>query len=245
MFEKFAFSLQELLYNIFPIKKPGEATSFLGIKIIRDSEKRKMWLLQQSYMAKIGKTHYLKPDGRSLTPLAPDFDVSHNTGERLSAELIQTYQRKDGSAIYASICTRPDIALAVSMCADHLVNPATRHLHAITHILQYQMNTEKYAVKYDFGLSEPNGPKSYMILMASDASFGDNEGRKSSQGFVAFLYGGPVLWHSNKQRSVTTSTTEAELVTLSAAARELLALKIFERHMYKRNTISTKLICLA
>lgn len=85
-------------------------------------------------------------------------------------------------------------------------------------------------------LVEPNGRHPDVLFMGSDASFGGNVGRKSSQGFVSFLYGGPVVWHANKQKSVTTSTTEAELVALSAAARELIALERFKTFLTHINS---------
>ncbi|KAI0993915.1 hypothetical protein K3495_g14269, partial [Podosphaera aphanis] len=242
-YENEALEIQEKLSNLFPIKKLGEAESFIGIKIIRDREKRKMWLVQEGYIDKIKKSFHLTNSGRMLTPLAPDYDMSPNKGEKLSAEQIQIYQRKVGTAVYAAICTRPDIALAVSICADHLLNPAMRHLHAITHVLQYLVNTSKFGILYDCTLIKPTGPHPDVLIMASDASFGDNDGRKSSQGFVAFLYGGPVLWHASKQRSVTTSTTEAELVALSAAARELMALERFLNYLDLTSTLSKRLLC--
>lgn len=186
-----------------------------------------MWLVQKGYMERIKTSYNIRATDKRIAPLAPDFDMSANTGPKLTANQIQIYQRKVGSAIYASICTRPDIALAVSMCADHLTNPAIRHFHAINHILLYLVNTEYHGIMYDRAQISQFSLNSDSLFMASDASFGDTEGRRSSQGFVAFLYGGPVLWHANKQRSVTTSTTEAELVALSAATRELMALKRF------------------
>ncbi|KAI0992801.1 hypothetical protein K3495_g15383, partial [Podosphaera aphanis] len=241
-YEKEALDIQDKLSMLFPIKKLGEAKSFIGIKIIRDREKRKMWLIQEGYIDKIKKSFRPTNSGRMLTPLAPDYDMSPNRGEKLSADQIKIYQRKVGTAVYAAICTRPDIALAVSICADHLLNPAMRHLNAITHVLQYLVNTSKLGILYDCTI-KPAGPHPDVLIMASDASFGDNDGRKSSQGFVAFLYGGAVLWHASKQRSVTTSTTEAELVALSAAARELMALERFLNYLDMTSTLSKRLLC--
>ena len=94
-----------------------------------------------------------------MTPVAPDYDMSPNTDEKLSSSLIQSYQRKVGSAIYAAISTRPDIAFAVSMCADHLLNPAIRHIHTITHVLQYPVNTNKYRIIYDAIMKAVSLPK--------------------------------------------------------------------------------------
>lgn len=55
----------------------------------------------------------------------------------------------------------------------------------------------------------------------SDASFADNTvDRKSLQAYVIRLFGGIVGWRANKQDTVTTSTTEAELLALSQAVKE-------------------------
>lgn len=54
----------------------------------------------------------------------------------------------------------------------------------------------------------------------SDASFGDAEDRKSTSGYVFKLCGGVICHKSQKQRLVTTSTTEAEYVALTHAAKE-------------------------
>ncbi len=58
-------------------------------------------------------------------------------------------------------------------------------------------------------------------MVASDALFADNSAdQKSSQGYAMKLFRGLVGWRANKQATVTTSTTEAELLALSQAARE-------------------------
>lgn len=59
--------------------------------------------------------------------------------------------------------------------------------------------------------------------MASDASFADNTlDRKSSQGYAIKLFNGLIAWRASKQDTVTTSTTEAELLALSQVAKEAI-----------------------
>ncbi|KAK1912636.1 hypothetical protein P3342_004572 [Pyrenophora teres f. teres] len=56
------------------------------------------------------------------------------------------------------------------------------------------------------------------LVVASDASFADNTvDRKSSQGFILKLFGGAIAWRANKQDTVTTSTTEAELLSSTSS----------------------------
>jgi hypothetical protein len=56
---------------------------------------------------------------------------------------------------------------------------------------------------------------------SSDATFADNSSRRSSQGNL-FLFGGAIDWKATVQRTVTKSTTEAELLAISYAAGHLL-----------------------
>ena len=61
------------------------------------------------------------------------------------------------------------------------------------------------------------------MQVASDASFADNTlDRKSSQGYTIKLFGGLIAWRASKQDTVTTSTTEAELLALSQVAKEAI-----------------------
>jgi hypothetical protein len=69
-------------------------------------------------------------------------------------------------------------------------------------------------------------------LSPSDASFADdNETRRSSQGYIFILFGGPILWRAARQATVTTSTTEAELLALEQTAKEALALERMLRNV--------------
>ncbi|KRZ24440.1 Retrovirus-related Pol polyprotein from transposon TNT 1-94 [Trichinella pseudospiralis] len=57
----------------------------------------------------------------------------------------------------------------------------------------------------------------------SDADYaGDVTTRRSHTGVVCICAGGAVLWHSQKQKSVALSTTEAEYVAASEAAKDMM-----------------------
>src|SRR5262249_43723766 len=102
-----------------------------------------------------------------------------------------------------------------------LTNPSPRHQAAADQCLQYLKATQSYALQFD---GSADGPED--LLVATDAAFADNAAdRKSTQGFLIKLFGGPILWKAGKQATVTTSTTEAELLSLSAGASELYSLQ--------------------
>src|SRR5690349_11643658 len=122
------------------------------------------------------------------------------------------YQRKIGSLLFAAVTTRPDIAFATSRLARFLVNLSHEHHKAADRVLLYLHATKTKALQLGQGTG---------LKVASNASFADNTmDRKSSQGYVIKLFRGLVAWRASKQDTVTTSTTEAELLALSQVAKE-------------------------
>nr|XP_036574505.1 uncharacterized protein CTRU02_15530 [Colletotrichum truncatum]KAF6780948.1 hypothetical protein CTRU02_15530 [Colletotrichum truncatum] len=115
--------------------------------------------------------------------------------------------------------TRPDVAFAASRLARFNQNPGPKHQRAADRALAYLYSTRYLCLEYG---CEP-GSEEDTLIVASDASFADNSlDRKSSQALAMKLFGRLVAWRANKQATVTTSTTEAELLSLSQAAKEAL-----------------------
>ncbi|KAK9846076.1 hypothetical protein MYU51_004508, partial [Penicillium brevicompactum] len=133
---------------------------------------------------------------------------------------IHEYQEKVGSAQYATTITRPDSAKATATLAQFLTNPGPQHLDAINRVISYLYNTRTSAIAYRArDRSQKNSQIPEAVQFFSDASFADNPDQKSSEGYTCMMFGGPVDWKASKQRTVTTSTTEAELLSISEAAR--------------------------
>jgi len=87
----------------------------------------------------------------------------------------------------------------------------------------------------DKGRDDGDGrSEAQLFICASDASFADNSvDRKSSQGYIMKLFGGPIVWRANMQDTVTTSSTEAEWLALSQTAKEA----IFISRIFKAMTL--------
>ena len=56
---------------------------------------------------------------------------------------------------------------------------------------------------------------------------GDIDSKKSTSGYLINFAGGVVAWQSRLQRCVALSTTEAEIIVITEACKELLWLKKF------------------
>ncbi|KAK9444035.1 fungal specific transcription factor [Metarhizium brunneum] len=200
----------------------GEPKWFLGIHILRDRRNRTIWLTQDAYIDKVAHKFSIQLDGRvPATPMGLEQLLKSET--QATKKSIEAYQQKVGSILFAAISTRPDIAFAVSRLARHNLNPSDIHHRAADRVIQYLYSTRSFGLRLG-NQTQQNSKSVEIFIGSSDASFADNtEDRKSSQGYVLRLYGGPIAWKASKQTTVTTSSTEAELVAASEAAKEMIA----------------------
>src|SRR6266436_2742762 len=203
--------------NHFKLNELGELKWFLGIHIFRDRPRRSLWLSQQSYVEKLANefTAGVQSDKWPPTPMAEEELLPLPIDDEVLESDKKLYQRKIGSILYAAISTRPDIAFAAARLSRHSCRPGRIHQIAADRVIRYLYRTRFQCIRYG------HESEATSFVCASDASFADNTlDRKSSQGYVLKLFGGPVAWRANKQDTVTTSSTEAELLALSQTAKE-------------------------
>jgi len=101
------------------------------------------------------------------------------------------------------------------MLSRYLQDPGPEHWKAAKRILRYLKKTYDEEISYDNMM-----PKQGCICY-SDADFaGDEDERRSTSGYIATMSGVPVAWASRRQKTVTLSTAETELVAASQAAQE-------------------------
>jgi hypothetical protein len=96
------------------------------------------------------------------------------------------------------------------------------HYRAAKRILRYLAGTKSLGL-YFKSLHGRNHPS---LIAYSDADFaGDHSTRKSTTGTAILLAGAPIFFKSQRQRSVSLSTAEAELVALTHAGKEVSYLR--------------------
>ncbi|ERF70711.1 hypothetical protein EPUS_09493 [Endocarpon pusillum Z07020] len=175
-------------------------------------------LLKRFEMKSLGELKWFLADskGAPKTPLPADGVPLANNDEDSDPQRTHAFQSRIGSLNFAAVVTRPDIAFTTSKLAQNWKNPSAAHIAVANRVIAYLYATRNYAIEYD-------GRATAQIFMASsDAAYADNESRHSSDGYLFQLYGGAIDWRAAKQRTVTTSSTEAELLALSRAAKEII-----------------------
>ncbi|PQM43552.1 hypothetical protein VC83_09679 [Pseudogymnoascus destructans] len=209
-----AIDFHTKLMEAYEFREIGELNWFLGIRIVRDRTQRKLWMCQDSYIEKIIASYKVTQTRMPRTPMIT-VELTPYNGQATKQE-IHLYQRKIGSVNYAAVVTRPDIARTTQKLAEFLINPGPDHHAAADRLLLYLQGTKNYALQYGPNIDEPR------FQCSSDASYADcEETRRSTEGYLFTLFGGAIDWRCTKQKTVSTSTTEAELLALSHCAKQL------------------------
>jgi len=108
------------------------------------------------------------------------------------------------------------VARIASKLLEFSQNPTLIYDAAAIRAIAYLNQTKTLAIKY---LKE--NVMNQIFARASNILFGDDlVSRKSTEGYLFTLFRGPINWQSTKQKLVTKSSTEAELLALSHAATE-------------------------
>ena len=213
----------------YNLKSLGQLKWFLGIRVVRDTDARTVYLVQDAYIDKVAAKYNIVSIGRqSEVPMLANY--LEQSMEEPNKARKKTYQELVGHLAFLTQNTRPDLARAHVIHASHLTNPGQAHIDSVRRVWRHIVETKYQALQaqaVDEGeiqeyLSTPQDYRDPIFFGASDAAFADDvETRRSSQGYVFQLFGMTVDWKSTLQRTVTKSTTEAELLALSLAGSEM------------------------
>ena len=171
----------------------------------------------------------------TATPCAPGTVLANKTATDpdLKKEQHQHYQQLVGSLRYLADSTRPDIACITGQLGRHSANPTTRHQQAAKRVLRYLQGTRKHGITY--------GPTPSLLHSHSDSDYAaDPDTRKSTTGNMHILNGGPISWRSTKQDAVVLSTTEAECIAASAAARRIKWLRAVIQELHPNHNTNNQ-----
>ena len=119
-----------------------------------------------------------------------------------------------GSLMFTMVETRPNIAFVTSIASRYAKNLSHQHSGAVKMILRYMKDYKHYGITH-------GGQEKLLVKGYSDSDWvGDLESRKSASGFIFILNGAPVSWCFKRQPTVARSSTEAEHIALTLAAKE-------------------------
>ena len=213
------------LKDIFSMKDLGEAQYILGIKICRDRSRKLIGLSQRTYIDKVLKRFNMQNSKKGNVPMTQGVTLSKSqcVTTRKDIEIMKDipYASAIGSIMYVMVCTRPDVAYALSMTSRHQAHAGPAHWTAVKNILKYMNKTKDKFLVY-------GGKRELVVEGYTDASFAtDYDDKRSQSGYVFILNGGAVSWRSFKQSTTADSTTQSEVMAAAEASKEGVWIKKF------------------
>jgi hypothetical protein len=212
-------------------KHAGDDLAYVGMRIRFNRENKSVTCYQTTQIKDIAKKYGIT--GKASTPAAES--IKENAEASTSPYLYDTtlYRSALMSVMYVATHTRPDVLYATTTLAKHSQAPRQTHLDALHRLIRYLLSTS------DLGLTL--APTSMQLYAMADASLSHDDHHGHTGYFLSLgsTTSAPFRVKSNKQKSVATSSTHAELLALYEVMFDVMWAKRFLTEIgYKQDTIT-------
>lgn len=201
----------EKIYPIVSIRK-GTTHSYLG-QTFDFKVKGKVKITMEGYVNDL-LSLYLS-GGVAATPATNDLFKISEDSEQLSVEKSSEFRTVVAKFLYLAKRARPDLLLATSFLASRVKDPREEDQKKLARMLRYLEGTKHLGI-----VLEANKP--IQLTAYVDASYAVHDNFKSQTGGIISLGRGPVFANSSKQKLVSKSSTEAELIGVSDVLSHVL-----------------------
>lgn len=228
------------LASKYHLSDQGTLDWHLGMKFTHDKKNGTITIDQKAYIESVAKRFGLDDCKVKDTPMIPHSHLSKaDCPEQPDKALTRSYQQLIGSLMYIACGTRPDIAYAVSTCAQFMSNPGPRHMEAAKRIVRYLRGTSRVGLTYSKQPAELAN-RLFGYVDADHAS--DADDRKSVGGYVLMLNGAAVSWASRKIKVVALSSFESEWYSASVCGCEVTVVRRLLEEIGFRQDAATKVM---
>lgn len=213
--------LKRELGDRYEISDLGEIHWLLGIEVKRDRANRTIHLSQRAYLDSIIKEFNLEDAPPLSVPAEPGLVLGPHQCPKTPEEFKEMenvpYVRGVGKLMYYYVATRPQIGYIIRVLAQFMSNPGRVHWEALKRVIRYVKGIKDHWLTLGGGEEGLEG--------FTDADFASQTDRHSISGFAFRYNGGAISWSSKKQPLVALSTTEAEYIAGTHAAKEAIWLR--------------------
>jgi hypothetical protein len=207
-------NLRDKIKDKLEITEMDSVNNFLGITINREGSSNGS-LDQAHYVKTILERFGMVDSKPHRTPMEERIKFENKNVDK---DLEERYRSGIGMINYLATHTRPDIAFATNCLAQYNGCPSQDTWCGVQRIMKYLKCTA--SMKLNIDGNEEN------IQAYCDADWSsDIHDRKSYSGYAIFLGSTPIVWKAKKQTCVSTSTQEAEYVSLSECSKDVMALR--------------------
>lgn len=187
----------------------------------RNPETGDIKISQEGYIDALLREFGMEDSDPVRAPMDPDFRLSPH--QPSSPDILDEtftpslYRKALGSLQFLVSSTRADIAFPVNYLSRFNSSSPPVAWQAVKRIFRYLKRT------LDLGITFKNGVPDLKPYTYTDSDrAGADPAYRSTLDYVVLIAGSPVSWRSQRQASVSKSTTQAEYIAASEAACELI-----------------------
>ena len=203
--------------RFWEITDHGPIQWFLGFEVKRDRKARTISINQHTYIESMVEKFKLTNAKPVSTPMEPgaQFSVDQSLSSLNQTSRMQgvPYTEAIGSVLWPVVVSRPDAAYAVRVLSQFMQNPGPAHWEGVKRVISYLGSTKDLWLTF-------GGQKETVLEGFCDADWASQKHRHSISGFSFHFGVGVVSWSSKKQGIVSLSSTEAEYVAQTHAAKK-------------------------
>lgn len=190
----------------------GDTLPFLGMSISQPTRQGEVFVSMREYTKRIVETSGVTstcetPNHRYLTTAKPNNCEPVNSTVFLSLLM---------SALFLGKRTRPEILTPLSILQSRSTSPDQYDMMALLQVFKYLRGTIDKRIRFS--------PKKIVLHYWVDASYASSDDCRGHNGIMATIgaHNAPFFVKSTKQKPVTRSSTESELVAVDLALQHLI-----------------------
>jgi hypothetical protein len=192
-------------------QQTGDTISYIGMQITFNRAEGSVTIRQPGYIDEMLKQHNVT--GKAITPGTQKLFEVNPDSKPVNRTLFLSKLMK---GMYLTKRTRPDALLEMTHLATRSAAPTEDDMAKLDRVYMYFNATRDLPLVLK--------PDSLDLFASVDASYGNHVDSKGHSGIVLTLglNGGPIFAQSCKQKIVTKSSTEAELVALNDGVSQIM-----------------------
>jgi Reverse transcriptase (RNA-dependent DNA polymerase) len=219
------FLFQELTKKNINFTVEKNMSDYLSCEILFNKTRTQAWLGQPHLIKKLknlfaDKVSHLQ---KYNTPGTPNQGIRRpKEGDAiLDNEMATSYRSGVGMLLYLVKHSRIDLGNPVRELTKVLKSPTVAAYKEMLRVIKFVLDTATMGLK--LVPHTVGGQLEWRLVGYSDSDWAnDLDNRKSVMAFILFLCGIPIMWRSKQASIVAQSSTEAEYISLSELAKEIL-----------------------
>jgi hypothetical protein len=234
-------SIQTALEERFEMKRLGEVKKVIGLEVNRKEMENgadTLTITHSNYIREMG-IKFNQTDGK-YPKIPMDIGISkrcvnasHDENEP-ALDPTTPYRELVGSLMYCAVNVRGDISNAVRILSSNVEKPKQIHWEAAKSVLRYLLGTVNKGLVFTrlIGIDMQDYINTFFGF--ADASHATASKARGVTGVAIFFGSACVLHRSVTQPIAASSTMESEIIALSLASKEIVALKEMMKSLLNR-----------